>query len=128
MSETKIPSWWVDVGLQAAEEVYGRFRWAVSEMPLSQREIATQLGVDQTTVSRWARGRGDPTLEEMVQAISLIAQRTEELHSRTSNAAELLAAVQSVLEAAAERRLTRSDSAARPQREAFDRLQELLRG
>jgi transcriptional regulator with XRE-family HTH domain len=51
---------------------YDVFALALRESGFTQRSLAERLGVTQTTVSRWANGRRQPTREQAVQLETLL--------------------------------------------------------
>lgn len=65
----RIPSWWLAVGADNAERLEELFVQVMQDLPMSQAQLAGRIGVDQSTVARWARGRTTPPPGVMLQAV-----------------------------------------------------------
>lgn len=92
-------SWWArNINIEDwgnLETVLSEF---FSDLPMTQGALAEQLGVDQTAVSRWAKGRTKPTRDEFVQSVELVDQRVKELVKRVEEARRLVEVIQSMRE------------------------------
>src|SRR5438445_7108758 len=96
----QVPGWMVaGVPFEDMKKTYAVFRKLLKSLPLSHSELAHKIGVDQSTVSRWARGGSRPTLKEMKAAISAIELRIEAVQQRVRHASEVVGAVESAVAA-----------------------------
>ena len=80
MSPIRVPSWWLAVDDTGPAEIEILFSAMLSQMPLTAADLASQMGVNQSTVSRWATGRASPSLKDMVRACEIIAAETMRLN------------------------------------------------
>lgn len=68
-----------DNGMIKADEIQKRLREAIQYSPLSQREIAKRLGVDQSTVSKYFRGNILPSLDTFANLCEILDVSTDEV-------------------------------------------------
>ena len=80
MSQIRIPSWYLAVDDTGPAEIEILFSAMLSQMPLTTADLASQMGVNQSTISRWGTGGARPSLKDMVRASEIIAVETERLN------------------------------------------------
>ena len=80
MSQIRIPSWYLAVEFNSPAEIEILFSAMLAQMPLTTADLASQMGVNQSTISRWGTGGARPSLKDMVRASEIIAVETERLN------------------------------------------------
>ena len=96
-----VPSWKLglkpDIDLSA---VYEGFRVLLSEhLPMSQDELAKQLGKNRTTVSKWrSKKASDPRagLKSQREVIAVVKERLRAIDQQVSNVEQMLYALKGV--------------------------------
>lgn len=74
-----------DAAVPTIAEVWGqRIKECREARSLTQTQLADQLGVEQTTVSRWERGNAAPGPERQVAIAELLERSWAELFSPTA--------------------------------------------
>ena len=86
----KIRVWKARLSVSGAEQVAQTFRDALGTGLMTHSEIASAIGVTQPTVSRWAKGPHEPSLEQMGEVIGLLRERAQLVSSQIEAAGELL--------------------------------------
>jgi len=99
MHYVNIPRWQLAVGSTPSLAVEMEFKAVLNDLPMSHSALAEKLDIAQSTVSRWARGKTSPSLEQMVRTIDAVKDRLEELSERTDKAGRVIEAVQSATDA-----------------------------
>lgn len=117
MPKARFPSWWVTLGPDTASNLRQVFADVMNELPMSQRELARRLGVDPSTVTRWAAGEAAPAAEKMLEAIEEVREYVKPLFKRASLAQEM---IQQVIEA------DEAEFGSQVEQDAKGRVQELL--
>ena len=80
MSPLRVPRWWLAVGVDGPAEIKIIFSALLAQMPLTTADLASEIGVNPSTISRWATGGARPSLKDMVRASEIIAAETERLN------------------------------------------------
>ena len=76
-----IPRWHLAVlGAADPAEIRDLFSGLLKHMPMTTTDLASRMGVNQSTVSRWSAGQARPPLKEMVRAARIIAEETVRLN------------------------------------------------
>ena len=57
-------------------------RELLSDLPLSQQELAAEVGVDPSTVSRWAAGKTIPSTSELRAVLEVLESRLARLRAK----------------------------------------------
>ena len=70
---------WYDTSMTKIDEIQGRLREALQYTPLSQKEIAAKLGVDPSTVSKYARGCATPSLDAFAALCEILDVSADEI-------------------------------------------------
>ncbi len=99
MVEEWVPLRWIGVRSEHAQAIYEAFEDLLTDLPMSQTELASQIGVAHTTVGRWARGQTRPSLDHMIRAVNAIAERLEDLRRRVERTGSALQAVRATQQA-----------------------------
>lgn len=95
-----VPKIELAIGLTvSAEPLYERVRAVLKVAPMTNTELGKELGVSQSTVSRWANGDTRPTLEQAVEVLEVIEGRLDEIRSRLDRAREAVELGREVVEA-----------------------------
>ena len=55
--------------------------YVFEDLPMTQVELASELGVSQPTVSRWVNGENTPTLEQMREVASVCGRKVLSMRS-----------------------------------------------
>ena len=121
----KIPEWERALGFYAPEAVVEVFRQALQVMPLSHAELGQEMGVAQSTVTRWAGGT-QPSLETMIEAIGIIEARMAEVQERIDRAGRALRMAQEVVGLARRAQETGKPADRRRKTKVYEELTELL--
>ncbi|MFQ5903313.1 MAG: helix-turn-helix domain-containing protein [Candidatus Binatia bacterium] len=130
MPDERIPDWWFALGPDIdRERVYRVFEAALKQLPMSQSDLGDAVGgkVDQSKVSKWARGIMRPSLEQMEKALNVLEPRTEEIQRRLRAAREVLSSIQAAAAAKAGYKESGSEKDLKKLRKANKELRELLR-
>ena len=101
MVVARIPTWWLDLGADAAGKLGKLFARVMEDLPMSQAELAKAVKVDQSTVARWANGRTTPPPELMLKAVKAVQAHAENLLQRANTAHQALQHVAAAQEAVA---------------------------
>ena len=90
--------WWA-LWLDPREGVSMRqaVRELLSDLPLSQQELAAEIGVDPSTVSRWVAGRTVPSLPELRAVLQVLQSRLARLRAQVEWGGQLLDALDVVM-------------------------------
>ena len=80
MSQIRIPRWYLCIEFSGPAEIKMLFSAMLAQMPLTTADLASQMGVNQSTISRWRTGGASPSLKDMVRASEIIAVETERLN------------------------------------------------
>ena len=99
MDEIRIPDWWFGLRPEHRRAIYTLFQAVLRDLPMSHSALAHKVGVNQSTVSRWASGQTQPSLEHMVAAVEAVGERLAQLHERVDRTGRALHAVEAVREA-----------------------------
>ena len=75
----KIDELWYDIVMVKIDEIQDRLREALKYTPLSQKEIAAKLGVDPSTVSKYARGCAMPSLDAFASLCEILDVSADEI-------------------------------------------------
>lgn len=70
---------WYDSNMIKADEIQERLREALQYSPISQKEIAKRLGVDPSTVSKYARGNAMPSLDIFANLCEILDVSADEI-------------------------------------------------
>jgi transcriptional regulator with XRE-family HTH domain len=87
------------MGHEHVQTVLKAFKGLLADLPMSQAELASQIGVAHTTVGRWARGQTTPALADMIRAVEAITNRLDDLKRRADRSESALKAIQSTQKA-----------------------------
>lgn len=120
-----VPVWWLHVGVDM-EWVYDVFRYVLAEMSMPQHELAMELGVYQSTVSRWASGERRPSLADMERALGIVVEGTAEKQRKAELVAAVVAEAQTAVRAGEQYGLIGEPELRQEQKEAGKRLTQLL--
>ncbi len=71
----------------------------LSDLPISQQELAGKLNVTQSTISRWSAGKGIPSTPQLGVIVGLAEQRIAFLKKRAQWARDLVDAQKALLHA-----------------------------
>lgn len=71
----RIPRWWLAAYASDIPRVYEVFQDLLGGLSLSLSDLAKDIGVDQSTVSRWALGRTQPTPAQMKKLLAAVRLR-----------------------------------------------------
>ena len=93
MSPIHVPSWYLGVEFNGPAEIAILFSAMLAQMPLTTADLASQMGVNQSTISRWGTGGARPSLKDMVRASEIIARETERLNQFAQEASGALRVV-----------------------------------
>ena len=75
----KITKLCYDKAMVKIDEIQERLREALKYTPLSQKEIAAKLGVDPSTVSKYARGYAMPSLDVFANLCEILDVSADEI-------------------------------------------------
>jgi len=120
-----VPAWWLHVE-KDVEGVYDVFRHVLAEASVPQQELAGQLGVYQSTISRWKSGERRPSLVEMGQALRVVVEATAEKQRRAGLAAAVVDEALAAVRAGEQYGQVGEPELRREQKEAGKRLSQLL--
>ncbi len=120
-----VPAWWLHVG-KDMEWVYDVFRYVLAEMSMPQHELAMELSVYQSTISRWASGERRPSLADMERALGIVVEGTAEKQRKAELAAAAVAEAQTAVRAGEQYGLIGEPELRQEQKEAGKRLTWLL--
>lgn len=128
MTSARIPSWWVLVGAETAEQIEHLFEDVMADLPMSHRELAEHedLDVDPSTVTRWAKGETTPRPETMLAAVAIVRERLAELLNRASVAEDALEHLVAAEEAEDRRRESGDPDAGQQREEEIRALTEIV--
>ncbi len=114
------PWWMAMVDPQDWDEMRQAVRELLTDLPLPQQELAAEIGVDPSTVSRWTAGKTIPSPSELRGVLQVLESQLARLRARVEWGGQLLDAV---------------DGVVHPRKAAFkglmaarENLHELLRG
>ena len=93
MATKNIPWWVVWLGPGEGDAMRQVVRELLSDLPLSQQELAAEIGVDASTVSRWAAGRTVPSVSELRAVHQVLESRLARLRARVEWGGQLLDAL-----------------------------------
>ncbi len=99
--EGRIPKWWLAAYAPDIPRAYESFQTSLARFSLSLTDLAEDIGVDQSTVSRWAVGRTRPTPEQMKALLTALQARIKVMATvaeRTARAVEGLRGVTQAFE------------------------------
>ena len=98
MSEARVPTWYAATGLHGENaRVYEAFQRFLHNLPLSYTNLASEVGVSQPAVSRWASDITHPSLEEMSVAVDVVRSKLDEIKEQTERFAEILRLVEEAM-------------------------------
>ncbi|UCC84807.1 MAG: helix-turn-helix transcriptional regulator [Gemmatimonadota bacterium] len=97
MGTIRIPKWWLVTGQDEAEAVEVLFRYILTNLPMTHAELAEEIGVAQSTVTRWARGDTHPSFDDMARAVRAASNRVEQVRNTMTHTMHLLIAIDSGL-------------------------------
>jgi DNA-binding XRE family transcriptional regulator len=89
----RIPPWWLALRVDDIEAVYKVFRDLLKRSAVSHDELAKKLGVNESTVSRWAMENSSPSLEQTKQIVALLEARAARVPVRVRRTRHLLDAI-----------------------------------
>ena len=96
MAATYIPWWAVWLGLEEGDALRQAVRELLANLPLSQQELAAEIAVDPSTVSRWAAGRTVPSVSELRAVYKVLESRLARLRAQVEWGGQLLDALDAV--------------------------------
>ena len=100
MAQFRIPQWWYHgIPSPGSEAVTEAFRAVVKDLPMTHTALAEELGVAQSTVSRWVKGSHDTELEQMIAVVDTVSEHLDQLQERVDRARQLLDGAQAIVEA-----------------------------
>ena len=88
-----IPSWWLSLSSGGHAEIEILFSSLLAQMPLTTAELASQMGVNQSTISRWGMRKARPSLKHMIRASEIIAAEMERLNHFAQEVSEAIQVV-----------------------------------
>ncbi len=94
-----IPTWWRTDYAPDVPRAYDVFRAFLSSLRLSLTDLANDIGVSQSTVSRWAVGRSDPTPQQMEALIAALRSRIERIGAAAERASRTTEGLDGVVKA-----------------------------
>ena len=124
-----IPKSWLAAYAPDIPKAYEVFRVFLASLSLSLTDLAKDIGVDQSTVSRWAVGRSRPTPEQMKALLAALQSRIEGIAAaaeRATQATEALHRVVQAFEASLEPK-TPGRGSAQAIRRAAQKLHEVVK-
>ena|SRR2546426_7384423 len=99
---TRFPWWYISVRPEDHRTLGVMIKTLIGNLPMSQRELAAALKVDESTVSRWAAGRNVPSLEEMRDIVRLSQARIIEMQTHVNRASEFVEAAEATAQSGLE--------------------------
>lgn len=124
-----IPKWWIATYAADIARAYDVFRAFLADLGLSLTDLARDIGVDQSTVSRWAVGRSHPTPDQMKRLLVALQSRIKSIAAATERVTRVAEGLHGVVQAF-EASLKQSDAGDAPTqgfRGAAQRLHEALK-
>jgi transcriptional regulator with XRE-family HTH domain len=98
MSESRVPTWFAATGLHGENaRVYQAFQRFLRNLPVSYTNLASEIGVSQPAVSRWASDVTRPSLEEMSAAVDVVRGRLDEIALEAERFAEVLQLIEEAM-------------------------------
>lgn len=98
MGEARVPTWYAATGLHGeSARVYEAFQQFLHNLPVSYTHLASEVGVSQPAVSRWASDVTHPSLEEMSAAVGVVRSRLDEIREQTERFAQILRLVEEAM-------------------------------
>lgn len=104
MSQIRIPRWYLGVEFNGPAEIAILFSAMLAQMPLTTADLASQMGVNQSTISRWGTGGASPSLKDMVRASEILAAEMERLNQFAEEVSEAVKIVNQLSESLHEKR------------------------
>ena len=90
MATKSIPWWVVWLGPEEGAALRQAVRELLSDLPLSQQELAAEIGVGLSTVIRWAAGRTVPSVSELRAVYQVLESRLARLRDQVEWGGQLL--------------------------------------
>ena len=98
MGDAKVPAWFAATGLQADNaRVYEAFQGFLRNLPVSFTRLASEVGVSQPAVSRWAADVTRPSLEEMSASVLVVQAKLEEVGQQTERLSQVLRLIEEAM-------------------------------
>ena|SRR5438552_3675881 len=95
----RIPRWWLAAYAPDVPRAYAMFQEFLAGLSLSLTGLAKDIGVDQSTVSRWAVGRSHPTPEQMKALLGAVQSRISAIVAAAERAGRATEALDGVTQA-----------------------------
>src|SRR5687768_15416179 len=89
MSALRVPVWRA-VLPHRSDQILSAFRSALSSGVITHTELADALGVAQPTVTRWAQGQREPSLDQMCAVVEVIRERARSVSAQMEATAEVM--------------------------------------
>src|SRR5947209_7304515 len=91
--------WWV-VWVRPEDQggLRRMFKDLLSDLPMSQEQLATALQVDQSTVSRWVSGKSLPSTKQMREMVRLVQAHIADIQGRMERTTRFLDAVEAAFD------------------------------
>ncbi len=126
MKQIVVPGWFVALDLDQQQGVWKVFQEALEVMPMTHTELARELGVAQSTVTRWVRGEVGPAPDKMKQALEVLARRSDEIEKRLDRAQRALRCVDEAVALLGQHRETGEKKHWRKQKQVMNELDVLI--
>lgn len=128
MSQDTGKNWWEAVGPSVTSAVLQDFRQVLRGMPMTHKELATELEVDPSTVGRWSNGTMKPSLPKMEATVEAVEIRLRDLLRGVEKVGDTVDLVRTAVDAkyrshTGEKKDERTDAWTKYQ-EAVERLRE----
>ena len=92
----RIPWWVMALDPNDWGEMNQIFRDFMSSLPLSQNELADELGVDASKVSRWGSGKTTPPPWELRALVNVVKNRLAAIQTHVDSMDELVEALDGI--------------------------------
>jgi transcriptional regulator with XRE-family HTH domain len=94
----RYPWWIVWVNPEDHGGLRRMFKALLSDLPMSQDQLAAALQVDQSTVSRWVSGKSLPSTKQMREMVRLVQAHIAEIQERMERTTRFLDAIETVFD------------------------------
>jgi transcriptional regulator with XRE-family HTH domain len=89
----RYPWWVVSVKPEDHSGLRRMFKALLSDLPMSQDQLAAALQVDQSTVSRWVSGKSLPSTNQMREMVRFVQAHIGEIQKRMERTNDVLDAL-----------------------------------
>ena len=96
MAKVRIPGWWLAVGAEKATGIQEIFARVMEDLPMPHGRLAADLKVDPSTVWRWKKRQGAPSLRTMLKVVGKVRGELQRQLERVSLTQEALSLVSDI--------------------------------